>query len=124
MKLSVIILNYNVQYFLEQCILSVQRAINNLDAEIIVIDNQSSDDSCQMVKSHFPEIQLIENKENVGFSKANNQAVSVANGEFVCILNPDTAVAEDTFIKCLNSFEFYIEICACLVRFGGESSAF
>ena len=105
MKLSVIILNYNVQYFLEQCILSVQRSLKSIDSEIIVIDNNSPDDSCAMVKAKFPEITLIENKENVGFSKANNQAVKIAKGEYVCILNPDTAVAEDTFVKAL----FYAE---------------
>lgn len=97
MKLSVVILNYNVRYFLEQCLRSVQIAIESLDAEIIVIDNDSKDDSCEMVKTIFPNVILIENKENVGFSKANNQAVAVAKGEYVCILNPDTAVAEDTF---------------------------
>lgn len=100
MKLSIVILNYNVQYFLEQCIRSVQRATTTLDSEIIVIDNNSSDLSCEMVKRLFPEVTLIENEENVGFSKANNQAVAVATGEYVCILNPDTAVAEDTFINC------------------------
>ncbi len=101
MKLSVVILNYNVRYFLEQCILSVHKAIENLDAEIIVIDNDSKDDSCEMVKTLFPNVILIENKENVGFSKANNQAVAVAKGEYLCILNPDTAVAEDTFLKTI-----------------------
>ncbi|MBT0608332.1 glycosyltransferase family 2 protein [Aequorivita echinoideorum] len=102
MKLSVIILNYNVCYFLHQCILSVQKAIENLDAEIIVVDNNSSDESCKMVKKHFPDVILIENKENVGFSKANNQAVKVASGEYVCILNPDTAVGKDIFSETLN----------------------
>ncbi|HAT63110.1 MAG TPA: glycosyl transferase family 2, partial [Flavobacteriaceae bacterium] len=105
MKLSVIILNYNVRYFLEQCILSVQRAMRDLGAEIIVVDNASQDDSCAMVKQYFPSVILIENKENVGFSKANNQAVAVARGEYVCILNPDTAVAEDTFAKCISFAE-------------------
>ena len=105
MKLSVIILNYNVRYFLEQCLLSVQRAIRDIDAEIIVIDNASSDDSCTMVKQYFPSVQLIENKENVGFSKANNQGVALAQGEYVCILNPDTAVAEDTFVNCISFSE-------------------
>tara|TARA_R110002072_G_scaffold16233_3_gene63995 strand:- start:198545 stop:199669 length:1125 start_codon:yes stop_codon:yes gene_type:complete len=104
-ELSVVILNYNVQYFLEQCILSVQRAIGNLDAEIIVVDNASSDDSCAMVTRKFPQVTLIQNKENVGFSKANNQAVAIAKGKYVCILNPDTAVAEDTFLKCLQKAE-------------------
>ncbi len=105
MTLSVVILNYNVRYFLEQCLLSVQKAIENLDAEIIVIDNDSKDDSCQMLKTLFPNVTLIENRENVGFSKANNQAVAVAKGEYLCILNPDTAVADDTFLKCIKYYE-------------------
>lgn len=105
MKLSVVILNYNVRYFLEQCIRSVQKAIRNLDAEIIVVDNASDDDSCRMVRELFPDLKLIENKENVGFSKANNQAVAIAEGEYICILNPDTAVAENTFEKSLNFAE-------------------
>ncbi len=101
MQLSVIILNYNVRYFLELCVLSVQKAIKNLDAEIIVIDNNSSDDSCAMMKQRFPNIKLIENKENSGFPKGNNIAVREAKGEYVCILNPDTVVAGDTFEKVL-----------------------
>lgn len=105
MKLSVIILNYNVRYFLEACIRSVQTAITDLDAEIIVIDNNSPDDSCEMMRNTFPEIQLIANKENVGFAKANNQGVAVAKGEYVCILNPDTIVAEDTFAQLLQFAE-------------------
>jgi GT2 family glycosyltransferase len=103
MKLSVIILNYNVRYFLEQCVLSVQKALENIDAEIIVVDNNSSDDSCLMMKQLFPQITLIENKENLGFPKGNNIAVEQAKGEYICILNPDTVVAEDTFVKILNS---------------------
>ena len=103
MQLSVIILNYNVRYFLEQCVLSVQKALVNLDAEIIVVDNNSSDDSCEMMKQLFPHIKLIENPVNVGFPKGNNIAVSEAKGEYICILNPDTVVAEDTFTKIFNS---------------------
>jgi GT2 family glycosyltransferase len=103
MQLSVIILNYNVRYFLELCVLSVQKAIQNLDAEIIVIDNNSSDDSCMMMKQRFPNIKFIQNKENSGFPKGNNIGVAQAKGEYICILNPDTVVAEDTFEKILNS---------------------
>ena len=105
MKLSVVILNYNVRYFLEQCLRSVQKATENMEAEIIVIDNDSMDESCEMVKTRFPEVILIENKQNVGFSKANNQAVAVAKGEYLCILNPDTAVAEDTFQEVIHYAE-------------------
>src|SRR5690606_6279326 len=101
MKLSVVILNYNVRYFLEQCIRSVQKALKDIPSEIIVVDNNSSDGSCEMVRSVFPEITLIANKDNVGFSKANNQGVALAKGEYVCILNPDTAVGEDTFLQVL-----------------------
>jgi GT2 family glycosyltransferase len=101
LKLSVIILNYNVRYFLEQCIGSVQKATRSIDAEIIIVDNNSTDDSCAMVKNIFPELTLIENKKNVGFSIANNQAVAIAKGTYVCILNPDTVVAEDVFKKAL-----------------------
>ena len=102
MKLSVIIVNYNVRYFLEQCIISVQKASRAIDAEIIIVDNNSTDDSCDMVKDSFPHITLIENKENVGFSIANNQGVAIAKGDYVCILNPDTAVAENVFTKALH----------------------
>jgi len=101
MQLSVIILNYNVRHFLELCVLSTQKALENLDAEIIVIDNNSSDDSCTMMKQRFPNVKLIENKENLGFPKGNNIGVAQAKGEYICILNPDTVVAEDTFEKVL-----------------------
>ncbi len=103
MQLSVIILNYNVRYFLELCVLSVQKAIQNIDAEIIVVDNNSSDDSCSMMKERFPNVKLIENKTNFGFPKGNNIGVAQAKGEYICILNPDTVVAEDAFEKILNT---------------------
>lgn len=101
MQLSVIILNYNVRYFLEQCVLSVQSALETLEGEIIVIDNNSQDDSCEMMQERFPNIKLIRNLENAGFPKGNNIGVAEAKGEYVCILNPDTVVAEDTFTKML-----------------------
>jgi GT2 family glycosyltransferase len=101
MQLSVIILNYNVRYFLEQCVASVQEALSNIDAEIIVVDNNSSDDSCEMMKTRFPKVKLIENSANLGFPKGNNIGVAHAKGDYICILNPDTVVAEDTFEKVL-----------------------
>lgn len=102
MQLSVVILNYNVRYFLELCLKSVQAATADLDAEIIVVDNFSSGTSCQMVKDLFPEVILIENQVNYGFSKGNNIGVAKASGDYVCILNPDTVVAEDTFKMLLD----------------------
>lgn len=101
MRLSVVILNYNVRYFLELCLKSVEAAIKDLDAEIIVVDNNSPDDSCEMVKQKFPNVLLIENKDNSGFSKGNNIGVEQVKGEYLCILNPDTVVAEDTFKKVI-----------------------
>ena len=101
MQLSVIILNYNVRYFLEICVLSVQTALSNIDSEIIVVDNNSQDDSCEMIKKRFPNVTLIQNNYNIGFPKGNNIGVARAKGEYICILNPDTVVAEDTFLKIL-----------------------
>lgn len=90
-----------MRHFLELCIKSVEAALIDIDSEIIVIDNWSKDESCEMVKRKFPKIKLIENTENFGFSKGNNIAVKEAQGEFICILNPDTVVAEDTFTAVL-----------------------
>ncbi len=79
----------------------MKSASKNLETEIFVVDNNSIDDSVVMVQSKFPEVLLIANKENTGFSKANNQAMRIAKGEYVLLLNPDTVVEEDTFIKCI-----------------------
>ncbi len=99
MKLSVIIVNYNVRHFLEQCLHSVINASHKIPAEIFVVDNHSVDGSCAMVQERFPAVKLIENKENAGFAKANNQAIRISKGEYVLLLNPDTVVEEDTFEK-------------------------
>lgn len=117
MTLSVIILNYNVRYFLEQCLLTVQEAVTGLDAEIIVVDNASADESCAMVRERFPNVILLENKENVGFSKANNQGVTIAKGEYVCILNPDTALQKNTFKEVLSFAENHPDFGAIGIRY-------
>lgn len=101
MQLSVVILNYNVRYFLEQCLDSVQKALDGIDGEIIVVDNASPDDSCTMVRQKFPDVKLIAHPVNAGFPKGNNLGVELAKGRYLCILNPDTVVAEDTFRKVL-----------------------
>ena len=101
-KLSIIIVNYNVEYFLNQCLTSVKKAIEGLNCEIIIVDNASADGSVEMLKEKFNEFKLIFNTDNVGFSKANNQAIRVAQGEFILLLNPDTVVAEDTFKKTID----------------------
>lgn len=99
MKLSVIIVNYNVKHFLEQCLFSVRKASAGIKVEIFVVDNNSVDGSVEMVQEKFPEVTLIENKKNTGFSYANNQAIKIATGEYILLLNPDTVVEEDTFSK-------------------------
>jgi GT2 family glycosyltransferase len=99
MKLSIVIVNYNVKYFLEQCLYAAIKAGSKVSSEIIVVDNNSVDGSCQMVEEKFQEVILIANKENVGFSKANNQAIRIAKGEYILLLNPDTVVEEDSFLK-------------------------
>ena len=99
MKLSVVIVNYNVKYFLEQCLHSSLKAAQKVETEIWVVDNNSVDGSVEMVQKKFPSIKLIANKDNRGFSKANNQAIRESKGEYVLLLNPDTVVEEDTFEK-------------------------
>ena len=111
MQLSVIILNYNVRYFLELCVKSVLESVSTINAEVIVVDNNSTDNSCLMLEEVFRgQIRVIENKENLGFSKAYNQAVENCLGEYICILNPDTVVAEDTFIKSIELLKSKKEI--------------
>jgi GT2 family glycosyltransferase len=100
-KVSVIIVSYNVQYFLELCLHATLKALAGVTGEIIVIDNQSSDESCLIIKQHFPSVTLIENKDNVGFSKANNQGVAIAKGAYIHFLNPDTVIPEDFYIKSI-----------------------
>ncbi len=116
MDLSVIIVSYNVRYFLEQCLLSVIKASEGIDCEIFVVDNNSVDGSCSMVKNEFPGIKLIINHTNRGFSAANNQALQLATGRFILILNPDTIVEEDTFRKCISFMEQYPDAGAVGVR--------
>ncbi|MEM6263839.1 MAG: glycosyltransferase [Bacteroidota bacterium] len=106
MQLSIIIVNYNVRYFLEQCIISVKRALEGIDGEVIVVDNNSSDGSQEMIRSKFGEtVIFIENHDNPGFSKANNQGIAIAKGAHILLLNPDTVVEETTFSTCLKFME-------------------
>lgn len=109
MKLSVIIVNYNVEYFLEQCLHSVQKAMQHIEGEVFVVDNNSTDGSNRMVKKKFPWVRLIENKENLGFSKANNQGIKLAQGEYVLLLNPDTVVEDDTFTSIIDFMDDHPE---------------
>lgn len=96
MKLSVVIVSYNVRGLLTACIDSVVKASEGIDAEVFVVDNKSADDTVEVISRDYPWVHLINNKENLGFSKANNIAIRQSEGEYVLLLNPDTVVAEGT----------------------------
>lgn len=105
MKLSVIIVNYNVRYFLAHCLASVFHAIQGMEAEVIVVDNCSCDGSLDYLEKKFPQACFIANTENTGFARANNLALKKASGDFVLYLNPDTLVPENAIKRCLTFFE-------------------
>ena len=105
MKLSVVIVSYNVRDYLENCLQSVSRALEGIEGEVFVVDNHSDDDSVETVRSHYPWVRLIENQENMGFSRANNIAIRESRGEYVLLLNPDTIVEEATLREVLRFME-------------------
>ena len=102
MKLCVVIVNYNVKYFIEQTLRSVFESRVNFDFEVYVVDNSSQDGSQEMIKSKFPQVSLIESQENLGFSKGNNLALRKTKAEYRLLLNPDTILAEDTLQVCVD----------------------
>ena len=108
--LSVIIVNYNVKYFLEQALFSLRKASQGLKVEYIVIDNASSDNSAEYIESNFPWVNLIANRENVGFARANNQGLNIARGKYLLVINPDTVVGEDTLKTLINYMDSHPEI--------------
>ncbi len=104
MDLSVIIVNYNVKYFLEQCLYSIIKACSGIQAEIFVVDNNSTDGSRAYFEGRFPEVEFTWQNENTGFAKANNSALRKATGSHILFINPDTIVPEDCFEKCISFF--------------------
>lgn len=110
MRISIIIVNYNVKAYLEQALHSIFQALKNIPAEVFVVDNASSDGSVQMLQERFPQVKLIANTENTGFAKANNQAIDIANGDYICLINPDTLVREDTFQTCLDYMDSHPDV--------------
>lgn len=101
MKLSVVIVNYNVRTYLEQCLQSVRKALEGIEGEVFVVDNHSTDDSVEVLHRDYPWVRLIENQDNMGFARANNMAIREAQGEYVLLLNPDTVVGEHTLREAL-----------------------
>lgn len=116
MQLSIIIVNFNVKHFLEQCLCSVLNACRNTDAEIFVVDNGSTDGSKDFLETRFPMIKFRWNSSNAGFAKANNQALAEAKGKYILFLNPDTIVPEDCFEKCFDFFSTHADAGAIGVR--------
>nr|HPI73756.1 glycosyltransferase family 2 protein [bacterium] len=107
--LSVVIVNYNVREFLEQAIKSTLSALSGLRHEIWVVDNASTDGSVDFMRAMFPQVHLLVNRSNVGFAKANNQALAQCRGDFICLLNPDTIVEEKTFSTMVEFFHRHPE---------------
>ncbi len=105
MILSVIIVNYNVKILLRECLDSVSTAIAELDAEVFIVDNASTDNSIELLQPLFPQFHFIRNDINTGFAKANNQALALASGKFILFLNPDTLVPPSCFYKCISFME-------------------
>ncbi|MEP6726985.1 MAG: glycosyltransferase family 2 protein [Bacteroidota bacterium] len=100
--LSIIIVNYNVKYFLEQCLYSVQKAVRGMDAEVIVVDNNSTDESVAYLQKIFSGIKFIVNEKNTGYAKANNQGWQIAGGDYILFLNPDTILGEDCLQRSID----------------------
>ena len=124
MQLSIIIVNYNVKYFLEHCLLSVAKACEGIEAEIFVVDNNSTDNSKAYLEPKFPAVNFIWNKENVGFGKANNSVLKRTKGQHILFLNPDTIVAEDCFSNCLSFFDKHVDCGAIGIRMIDGSGIF
>lgn len=124
MQLSIIIVNYQAYKYLIPCLSSVQLAIMDIDAEIIVVDNESSNELIQSIESDFKEVVFIKNDDNKGFSKANNQALQICNGSNVLFLNPDTIIPPNALITCLNYLETYDKVGALGVQMVNKNGQF
>lgn len=124
MQLSIIIVNYNVKHFLEQCLCSVKKATNGIDSEVLVVDNASTDGSKEYLASQFPWVDFTWSNQNVGFAKANNLALQKAKGDYVLFLNPDTILAEDSLMKCIRFLQTNTHAGAIGVRMLDGGGAF
>ena len=116
MKLSVVIVSYNVRFYLEQCIASVHRATRGIESEIWVVDNHSQDDSVALIRQNFPEVHVIAKSQNLGFARANNIAIRKATGQYILLLNPDTIVGEDTLREVIDFMDRHPKAGGCGVR--------
>ena len=100
-KISIVIVSYNVCQLLDECLQSVERALVGIEGDIFVVDNNSTDGTVETLTPKHPAVHFISNKENVGFARANNQAIRQSQSEYVLLLNPDTVVYEPTIRECI-----------------------
>lgn len=116
MQLSVIIVNYNSKPLIEQCIISVKKALHEIQGEIIVVDNNSTDGSKEYLPQHFADVKFMANARNLGFAKACNQGFKISSGKYVLFLNPDTIIPESSLSQCISFFETHSDAGAIGVR--------
>ncbi len=123
-EISIIIVNFNVKFFLENCLISILKSVKNISAEIIVVDNNSSDGTKPYFENRFTDVRFIFLSENVGFAKANNEGLKMATGKFILFLNPDTIIAEDSIELCVNYMRLHDNCGALGVRMIDGSGSF
>lgn len=116
MKLTVVIVNYNVKFYLEQCLISLRRALLGIAAEVYVVDNHSRDNSVEYLSERFPEIHIIDSPHNLGFARANNLVIRKSKAEFILLLNPDTVVGEQTIKESIAFMDSHTDAGALGVR--------
>ena len=115
-KIAVVIVSYNVCQLLDECLKSVKKALEGVDGEIYVVDNRSQDHTVELLQPRYPDVHFIKNEENVGFARANNQAIRQSQSEYVLLLNPDTVVYDQTIKGCLAFMDAHPEAGGAGVR--------
>ena len=115
-KLTVVIVNYNVKYYIDQCLHSLRKALEDIDAEVYVVDNHSRDGSVAYIKKRHPKVHVVSSNHNLGFSRANNIAIRQSESEYVLLLNPDTIVGEGTIRETLSFMDAHPEAGATGVK--------
>lgn len=112
--LTISIVNWNVKEYLERCLESIFQYSQGIELEVIVVDNASHDGSVEMVKEKFPQVKVIANRENAGYGSAHNQAIKIARGKYILLLNPDTEMLPETLPKMLAFMEAHPEAGGCM----------
>lgn len=116
MKLTVVIVSYNVKFYLEQCLHSLEKALGGIDSDIYVVDNHSQDGTVSYIGERFPDVHLVASSHNLGFARANNIAINQSSSEYVLLLNPDTIVGETTIKECISFMDSHADAGSIGVR--------